>query len=168
MARAKFVKAAAKDYPAHEIKKGESYFWWKFRFGGKHYSKTAPRAAQLTSSEFLSTVYDLNDELSEFSADTLEALRDGIADFVSRIQDLSSETEDKLNNMPDSLQQGPTGELLQSRIDSLSDMESNLDSIDADDIERVAEQSAEEHEEEVEKALSDGISEVNATSYDGE
>ncbi len=46
MARAHFVKAAAKDHPEHGIKKGESYWWWAFRsaYGSrKVYSKTQPK-----------------------------------------------------------------------------------------------------------------------------
>ncbi len=53
MARAHFVKKARKDNPAAGIKAGDSYYWWKFRRGGKHYSKTAPRPSQLTQSEYL-------------------------------------------------------------------------------------------------------------------
>jgi hypothetical protein len=52
MARAHFVKKARKAIPGTDIKKGDSYYWWKFRFGGKRTSKTAPKASQLTQSEF--------------------------------------------------------------------------------------------------------------------
>lgn len=31
MARLHFVKSARKDNPSAEVKKGESYYWWKFR-----------------------------------------------------------------------------------------------------------------------------------------
>ena len=41
MPRVNYVKKARKNNPA--VKRGESYFWWKFRYGGKQYSKTRPR-----------------------------------------------------------------------------------------------------------------------------
>ena len=33
MARAIFVKKARKNIPGTSIKTGDSYYWWKFRFG---------------------------------------------------------------------------------------------------------------------------------------
>jgi len=70
MARANFVKAAAKDYPEQGIKKGDSYYWWKFRHGGKRYSKTMPKQSQLTQSEFLSGVWSVEETLAELSMPT--------------------------------------------------------------------------------------------------
>jgi len=50
MARANFVKKARKDNSV--VKKGESYYWWKFAYGSKQYSKEAPSRSQLTQSGF--------------------------------------------------------------------------------------------------------------------
>lgn len=69
MARATFVKKARKDIPGTDIKAGESYYWWKFRFGGKHYSKTPPRRSQLTQSDFLGQLYAIEDEIQGLVAD---------------------------------------------------------------------------------------------------
>lgn len=57
MPRVHFVKKARKDNPA--VKKGESYYHWKFRYGGKHYSKTRPKPSQLTQSDKLSRIYSV-------------------------------------------------------------------------------------------------------------
>jgi hypothetical protein len=46
-------------------------------------------------------------------ADTLEELED----IKSGFEDLGQETQDSLDNMPEGLQQGATGEMLQERID---------------------------------------------------
>jgi len=46
------------------------------------------------------------------------------------LEEIGNECEDKLNNIPDSLQQGPTGELLQERIDALGEVVSNLEGVD--------------------------------------
>lgn len=130
MARVNFVKSARKDNPDYDIKKGDSYYWWKFRFGGKRVSKTKPRRSQLTQSEFLSQVYDLEDEIGEAGPADLDELRSLVEDWVNRIRDIGSECEEKLNNMPDSLQQGPTGEQLQSRIDGMEEWASELEGLD--------------------------------------
>ncbi len=56
MPRVTHVKNARKDNPVCKV--GESYYWWKFRYGGKHYSLTPPKASQLTQSVYLGTIYD--------------------------------------------------------------------------------------------------------------
>ena len=73
MTRAHFVKKARKDHPEGDIKKGDSYWWWAFMVGGrggpKHYSKTQPKASQLTQSEYLGSIADIQDELNALGAD---------------------------------------------------------------------------------------------------
>lgn len=153
MAKANFVKSARKDNPEAGIKKGESYYWWKFRFGGKHYSKTPPKPSQLTGSEFWSQVLAVQEMLGELTEDgsSRDDIRDAIQDAVSELENLKSETEDKLSNMPDSLQSSPTGELLQGRIDGLESFIDDLNGIDCED------QSAEEI-----------LSELSGVEYTGE
>jgi hypothetical protein len=56
MPRVNFVKKARKAIPSSGIKVGDSYYWWKFRYGGKFVSKERPRQSQLTQSK-LSGVY---------------------------------------------------------------------------------------------------------------
>ena len=83
MPRVYFVKKARKDYPVG-IKKGDSYYWWKFRYGGIHRSKTRPRPSQLTQSEFLSTIYAIIEEIQDVT----------ITDFNS-IEELKEFIEEK-------------------------------------------------------------------------
>ncbi len=80
------VPANAKD-PIF-IAKGESYYWWAFKRGGKHFSKTAPKASQLTQSGYLSTLYDIQDRLNEISADTPEDLQSEVEDIKSDLESL--------------------------------------------------------------------------------
>ena len=118
MARVHLVKAARKAIPEAGIVKGEPYYWWKFRYGGKRVSKTPPKRSQLTQSDFYARLWDIEDDVvsqAEANSD-LASVRD---DVVSQLQELRDETEEKLNNMPEGLQQGSTGELLQERIDAL-------------------------------------------------
>lgn len=145
MARAHFVKKARKDIPDTDIKKGDSYYWWKFRYGGKHVSKTPPRPSQLTGSEFLSTVYAVQESLGDCSADDdRDDIKSCVEEVISELNNLKDETDGKLSNMPDSLQTGPTGELLQNRVDELDSMISELESIDLDDEDKPLEELVEE------------------------
>ena len=126
-----------KTVPADEndkilIDKGESYYTWSFMNGGTYYSKTPPRASQLTSSEFMSTYYGIQESVEDFETTDLDELVSFVDDIKSSLEDLRDETDDKFNNMPESLQGGPTGELLQERVDSLDSTISEFEDIDFD------------------------------------
>ena len=128
MPRVTHVKSARKDNPV--AKKGESYYWWKFRYGGKHFSLTRPRPSQLTQSAYFGTLYSLQEEIEETDLsdeDDWESLVDNIK---SQLEDLGSETQDSLDNMPESLQYSPTGELLQERVDACESAVSDIECID--------------------------------------
>ncbi len=150
MARANFVKKALKDNPA--VKRGEPYFWWKFRYGGKHYSKTHPRASQLTQSDFMGAVLSAEEEIEDLDSN-ME--RDDIASTVSSVVDslreLADEQSEKRSNMPDSLQDGDTGQLLEGREQSANDMADEYDQVDLDN-----------------ESLEDIIDELQQITYQGE
>ena len=59
-----------------------------------------------------------------FADDNLEGERDSI---VEDIRALGEEQSDKLSNMPDGLQQAPTGEMLQNRADACEDWASEIE-----------------------------------------
>lgn len=137
MARAMFVKAARKKIPENVcgikggIKKGQSYYWWKFRRGGKHWSLTSPRRSQLTASAFYATLYDIQDTLAAVTDKAeLESARDEAAEAL---RELASEQEEKRSNMPEPLQEGPTGELLQERQSACEAAADALDAVDVED-----------------------------------
>ena len=129
MPRVHFVKQARKDNPV--AKKGESYYWWKFRFGGKRYSKTRPKRSQLTQSGFLSQLYDLNDRLDNLSASSIEELESEVNDIAEEYANLGQECQDSLDMMPDHLQESSSsGELLQERIYGCEEANESLASMD--------------------------------------
>ena len=170
MARAVFVKKARKDNSA--VKAGESYWWWSFRFGGKHYSKARPRPSQLTQSDFTSQILGLGEEIEDLdsvsvgSAENLESIRDDIA---QRIRDLADEQRDKKENMPEGLQEGPTGELLESRADEAESMADELENIDINEGNYEGEASnPEDPSVEYMEWLQEIIEEVQNVSYNGE
>ena len=134
MARATFVQKARKDIPDAGIKAGESYYWWKFRFGGKRYSKVAPKRSQLTQSSFYATIYDIEDEVigKAEANDGLESVRD---DVVSQLEDLKSECESNLENIPENLKEGSSGQLLHERIDALDNAIQEFEGLEFPDFE---------------------------------
>jgi len=133
MARVTFVKKAQKDVPNTDIKKGDSYYWWKFRFGGKHCSKTQPKRSQLTQSGFLGSLYDLQDRIGEFTATDKDEFDNFKDEILSEIEDLKSQCEDSLSNMPEHLQEGSSsGEMLTERIEALDNWYSEIESVECD------------------------------------
>ena len=148
MARAHFVKKARKDNPQAGIKAGESYYWWSFRFGGKHCSKTSPRPSQLTQSEFLSTAYALQEQIEDMTIDPddLQAAADELRSVADEIRNLGQEQEDKIGNMPDSLQESDTAQMLNGRAEACEELAGELETA-ADEIESIDPAGEEEAED---------------------
>lgn len=116
--------------PSAGIAIGDSYYWWKFRHGGKHYSKTPPKQSQLTQSEFLSALYGIQEEIEILIAD--DGLSGAVEDIANRLRDMAEECESKIQNMPDSLQDSDTANMLQERADACNAAADELEGIDFD------------------------------------
>lgn len=186
MPRVHFVKKARKDVPHSDIKAGESYYWWKFRYGGKQVSRTPPKQSQLTQSEFLGTIYGIDEQVQALTEDS--EFETEIESIKDQLETLKSETEDKLSNMPDQLQEGDVGQMLQNRIDELDSMISEYDSLDLEvdeesikedvmgDAEKEEDETDEEFGERMTEAVDEAISErrsevlqsIQDITYNGE
>jgi hypothetical protein len=138
MARAHFVNKARKDNPV--AKKGESYYWWQLHRGPKQYSKTHPKASQLTGSAFLSAAYSIGEQAGEFDLST-EDWKDEAAslieDLVSQIDELRDMAQESFDNMPEGLQQGDTGQLLEGRVECCEDWSARVEAVDPEEYEDV-------------------------------
>lgn len=131
MARVTYVKKARKDHPDHGIKKGESYYWWQFAFGPKMVSKTHPSRSQLTRSEFLGQVYEIEDRIQAFDSQCApEDLISEAEEIIEEIRMLGSECEEKRSNMPEQLQDAPSGEMLQSRVDECESWADEMEGVE--------------------------------------
>jgi hypothetical protein len=130
MARVHFVKKARKDVPNSDIKKGDSYFWWKHKFGSKQVSKTHPKPSQLTQSEFLGAIYDIQDRIEALTVD--DDLGAEVEGIVGELESLRDDCENKRDNMPEQLQDSGSGEMLQNRSDSVQEMIDELEAIDCE------------------------------------
>lgn len=136
MARVYTLKAN-KAYPDQGIAKGDTYYKWQLRYGPVMRSKTPPKASQLT---FLSSLYDLQERaegLDGSSWDAISDLESEVQDIASELESLKDDAEGNLSNMPDALQQGPTGEMLQQRVDRVGEIIDELNGIDFSEPEEI-------------------------------
>jgi len=135
MPRVTHVKKARKAIPDHGIAVGDSYYWWAFRVGGrgsiKKFSKTPPKRQQLTQSSFLISLYDIEDSITGLAAD--DTLPDMIADIAQQLRDLGEECQGSLDNMPDGLREGDTGQMLQERASMCESAADELENIETDE-----------------------------------
>jgi hypothetical protein len=128
-------RKAAKDYPGTDIKKGDTYYYVQIKTGPRSSrtirSKIRPKRWQLTGSEFYSTLWQIEDERFDGVAEASD-----LKDIAEELRTLGEEQQEKFDNMPDGLQQGDTGQLLEARAENCGTW--------ADEIETVADQLEEE------------------------
>lgn len=128
MPKVHFVKSARKANPRYGIEVGDSYYHWAFMVGGrggpKICSKTKPTRSQLTNSDFLKSLYGIyDDDLASIetaindSANTPDwsSIPDDPETIAESLRELGQEQQEKFDNMPDGLQQGDTGQMLEQR-----------------------------------------------------
>jgi hypothetical protein len=84
------------------------------------------KQSQLTQSEFWSAVYSLQE--TEYPG--FDELESEIDNIKSELDTIRSDNEDKFNNMPDSLQQSETGQMLEERARACEEAMQSLDDID--------------------------------------
>ncbi len=84
---------------------------------------------EVTTSDYQLSVGEIVYHWDENNAPD-EAGRDSI---VSDLEDIRDDLQGRLDNMPEGLQQGDAGQLLQERIDALESAISDLEDIDFDD-----------------------------------
>jgi hypothetical protein len=137
MPRVHKVEKARKNYGDSGIKKGDTYYWWKFNYGPKIRSKKYPSRSQLTRSDFLGTYYDIVDG---FSPD-IESIEDDVACLIDSLDDLRDDQQERLDAMPEHLQDtSSSGEMLQERIDGLEGWIDSLQNIDFELEENISEE----------------------------
>lgn len=133
------IKSARKDYPAEGIKKGDTYYKWSIKTGPAtgviHRSKTYPKPSDLTGSPFQKSLLEIQERVGTLEAgnyETSEDLSSDLDGITGDIEALRDETQSSLENMPEGLQQGDVGQMLQERIDGLDSWISDLQGVDLD------------------------------------
>lgn len=114
------------------ILQGEGYIWWKFRFGGKHIRclkpECAPKAQDLTQSEWVSRIADFEDALAEIPSDDAEAAADALESLAGEVREFGEEQASKRENMPEQLQDSDVGTMLEERAGNMESAADELDS----------------------------------------
>lgn len=169
MPRVTFVKKARKDYPEHGIERGDSYYWWKFRRGAKHVSKTRPRPSQLTQSSYRSgllriqefiedgiptlSVKDIESPDKNTVSDFLDSVSGTLEEAHGMLDSLRDETEDKVNNLEDAFPNGcPTLDQCRERVEWLEGAMSELENAKSE-IEGMEDTPVEDVEDSVRSAI---------------
>lgn len=120
------------------IEIGQPYRWWKFRYGGKRERcmkpECSPKASDLTQSAFLGGMADAE----QAHADAIRNVQEGGGDLNSfaeelrgiaeTVRELGEEAQSSLDNMPEGLQQGDTGQMLEGRVSSCEEIADALES----------------------------------------
>lgn len=159
------------------ILEGESYYHWTLFRSPKQYSRTPPKASQLTGSEFLSSIYAILEQIEDFSTEEVYDFNNQRDEIVTELEGMRDECQEKLDNMPESLQEAPSGEILSSRIENLEDMISIIENIEVEEVDEFEfddthtedeDEQREEWQERYQDSINNAIEEMQAVSYDGE
>lgn len=106
-------RTARKDYPAAGISKGDKYWYVKIKTGPRSSrelrQKSPFKRSQLTQSDYLSQLYDWEDSKAEIGS------MDDAQQFADDIGNLGEEQQGKYDNMPEGLQQGDSGQMVEAR-----------------------------------------------------
>ena len=134
--------------------KGETYYWYKKRYGGRIEKREYPKPSELTSSEFLTSVYEIGETIPDFGS--FQEIESWIEETKETLETVLEETDEKLNNLPEQLQYAPVGELLQNRVDSVQEWIDGLDTIELE-----PEQSEQDWKEEYREDYNDENGEID-------
>ena len=110
------------------IPEGSSYYWWKFRRGGKRFSLTPPKRSALTQSSFYATIFDIEDDMIEKA--NLDNIVSMVEEVKSALEELRDECQDNLDNTPESFQESSINN---ERVENLESMIDEIDNIDVSD-----------------------------------
>lgn len=127
--RLHYVKKAMKDYLDSNgkiiVKKGEPYYWWKFKNRDRQISRVKPSSDKLkkygpTEFETNWADYEARKDDAEYDEDERESLKEAVEEY-------KGELEDRLNNMPDALQESS---VLNEYIEQLDELITELEGMD--------------------------------------
>lgn len=120
-------RRANKAYPESGIEKGDMYYFAQIKTGPRSSrtirQKTPIRPSQMTTSEYLQGVYAIRERAETFSSlDDYEGVPDELREIAER-------EREKFENMPEGLQQGDTGQMLEERASSCDEIADRIEEI---------------------------------------
>ncbi len=134
MAKVQHIRAR-KEIPSIGVKPGDMYYKVKLRSGNgsvKRVSKTPFRPSQLTLSAFLSAWRGFSEQIEDLALD--DDLYDNLQSLAGEMRALGEEQTASRENMPDGLQNSPTGELLETRANNCETWADAIEQLDKPDI----------------------------------
>lgn len=119
-----------------------------------------PQRSELTNSEYLSWLFNLQDNLSTLYDLKEEGAKD---ELYYELEEQQNDLQDRFDNIPEQLQEGDAGQILQDRIDSLYNAMSELDCLEFPQHEDVDDEdlTEEEIDEAYEKALNEYVDAID-------
>ena len=121
-------RTAAKDYPDHGITKGDQYWFAQIKTGPRSSkiirSLSRIPESQMTTSPFKSGWYAMQEAWDASDKDG-----EAICAAAEAIRELGEEARGSFDNMPEGLQQGDTGQMLEARADNCESFADSLDSL---------------------------------------
>lgn len=138
MARAHFVKKARKDNPV--VKRGESYYWWKFKRGPKMFSTKPPRPSQLTQSDKISRVLaageSVGDAVSsarddmggEDATSNLDAVISALEEAASEMGEVAEEYRESAESIREHFSESETADQCDEKADHLEEVQGEIES----------------------------------------
>ena len=159
------------------INVGESYWTWCFYGGQPIYSKTKPRQSQLTNNSFKQELYSIQESVEDFSPEDPDEVGEFVEELISDLEELRDTCQESFDNIPEQLQEGNSGQILQERIENLDDVISNLENIDTEFSSELDESEKDgmsqeewerQEEDEMEEWIADKIGEINDAGLDFE
>ena len=147
---------------------GDSYKWIKFRYGGRRVkcSKCEFKRSELTRSAYLSQGYDLEDRFASIAV-SFERCGDGSLDFSDMQSDmgdvasefgaLGEEQEESRDAMPESLQCGDVGTMLEERSSACLSLQEEIESA-AGSLDEIEESLSDEEIEDEARSILESVS----------
>lgn len=136
MGKVNFIRSSRKQWKCDkcgsDINKGDSYYRGEVNFGPVFIrcNKCKLQSWEVTTSDWTRSIGEIvNTWQDNYSLDD-----EGVEELYSAIEDVQSDVQDRLDNMPEGLQEGDIGQLLQERIEMCESAMYDLENIDFDEL----------------------------------
>lgn len=122
------VKKARKANKSLGIKKGQQYWWWKFRYSAKIVSFVNPGVSVIFRlTEYEQTIVELETTKAEIENEPGEETREEMKlELIEKVENFRDEQQEKLNNLPQNFQESS---ILNERIEEIENLISEIEDI---------------------------------------
>lgn len=136
MGKVTFVRSSRKEWKCQkcgcDIHKGDSYYRGEVNFGPTFIrcEKCKLKPYEVTTSWYIARIGELLDTWQE----TYSFDQEGVEQLVSDLEDIRTDLECNLEELPEQFQESGPGEIIQGRIDELDQAIADLECIDEDSV----------------------------------